>query len=229
MGTRAPDASRPTISELECGARELRATAGATAADVARYRVGDRDAFEAIWKRYERGVEVIVAACVRSVRNAHARRWIDPRDVVQEMAATVLRKLGEFEYRGPGSLAAWFEAIARNAVREQVHRWEAAARDPRRVRSSDAARDGGAALDAIARAEAGPRTRLIRCEDLDRVARALSELDERRRRIVVLRTYFGAEWGEIAAEIGATSADAVRKEFTGKALPDLAAALRRIG
>ena len=76
--------------------------------------------------------------------------------------------------------------------------------------------------------EPGPATKLGISEQRRKVARALAELDQRHHQILFLRFFGGAAWKEIAEQIDAPSADAVRMECAGKALPALAAALTEV-
>ena len=56
---------------------------------------------------------------------------------------------------------------------------------------------------------------------------ALASLSDRHHTIVLWRFFAGAEWSEIAQEIGAPSGDAVRMECYLKVFPAIAAVLAK--
>ncbi|MBI1850203.1 MAG: sigma-70 family RNA polymerase sigma factor [Planctomycetes bacterium] len=202
-----------------------------TRGDIERWRRGDPAAFESLWTRHRPGLEVLVATEIRSIHNEAVRRRLESEaeDVVQDVAATVLAKLGEFEYRGQGSLGAWMEKIVSHRVWNWVEHWEAGKRNPHSERPLDGrSSDDSTRAATIPARGPGPATSSAISERRRQIADVLAALPKRHRQIVVLRFYFGAEWNEIAAEIGAPSDDAARKEFTLRVLPSLTARLKTV-
>jgi RNA polymerase sigma factor (sigma-70 family) len=158
---------------------------------------------------------LLIARQVHSIQNAAVRARLSPEDLYQEAAGTMLRKLADFEYRGPGSLYGWMKAIAVHAVTDAIDHWEAAKRLAGRERALEAVgtetgTDSG--WRGPAWQGAGPSTMAHRREMSDRLSHAITSLDERPYRIVTLRYFFGASWSDIAHEVRSPSSDAVRKE-----------------
>ena len=60
-----------------------------------------------------------------------------------------------------------------------------------------------------------------------RIAGVLGDLSDRHHQIVLLRFFAGADWDEIAGQVGAPSAATVKKECLLRILPRVAAALGR--
>jgi RNA polymerase sigma factor (sigma-70 family) len=202
-----------------------------TRADLESFRRGDRQSFERIWDRYRPAIEILVAGRIRSGLEFALRPRLDAEaeDVFQEVAATVFEKLSNFEYRGAGSLLAWIRRIVELAVLERANYWRAGKRHPaaeqRPAPIGAETRPGGAS--AVPDSRPGPATTFEEAEGRRRVAAALATLSERHHTILFFRFFGGAEWAEIAAEVGAASPDAVRMECHLHALPALAAALAR--
>jgi RNA polymerase sigma-70 factor (ECF subfamily) len=184
-----------------------------TRAELDRWRSGDQDAFESLWRRYRPALEILIARRIRGIHSAGVRSRIEVEDILQDTGLVVHQHLAQFEYLGPGSLFAWMQVIAAHQVQDSMDRWSAQKRDPLRERTAGAGRDdqAGSALQ-VRDPGPGPSTAVSLEEERDRVRRAVAELPEREHRLVMLRQYFGAEWAEIARELAAPSAEAVRKE-----------------
>lgn len=196
-----------------------------TQTDLAQWRGGDRAAGDRILQRYRPALEILVHRRIGATANPSVRSRLSADDVLHDALLTVSRKLPDFSFRGPGSLFGWMLAIAENQVRDRVDYWEMGKRTPNREQALPTASDTRVTSIDPADAGAGPRTRAEHRERDARVAEALAQLPEREFRIVMLRYYFGAEWDEIAREVGAPSGDAVRKEHA-KSLPALAPKLK---
>jgi len=206
------------------------ADAPQTLLDVRSFVEGDEAAFERIWVRYRQALEVFVLGRIRANLDPALRAHLDAevQDLLQETALRVFEKLGDFEYRGPSSILAWMSRIATNVVQERGRHWKAEKRDVRRERPvpSGTAREGTPYPDVVLRASRpGPSTSADLAERRRKVAAALATLTERDHTIVFWRFFGGAEWEEIAREIRAPSADAVRKECNGRILRALASVL----
>jgi RNA polymerase sigma factor (sigma-70 family) len=198
------------------GGREL--SLDVTRADVELWRKGGREgerAFERLWSRFGRALEVTVARALRDVRNPSVRARIDADDIVGDTMVTVLRKLDDFQYRGPGSFLGWMEAVAHHRVRDWIDYWEAGKRDPGMERALEDSRTSMRPRDGSRQPFAGPSTAALQIESSRRLVEAVAELPDRERRIVLLRTCLDAGWAEVAQAVGAPSSDAVRKEHAG--------------
>lgn len=206
-----------TVKEAAPDRREFTRTCD----DLARWRQGEAAAFQDLWRRYEPGLRLIVAGKIRNVRSDEVRKKLEADDIVQDVAAIVVSKLGEFEYRGPGSLYGWLEQIAERKVWDCVDYWEAARRDA----GQELALDSRGRVSDPPHSGPGPATRAVMNERFTRLTDAIALASDRDRAIVLLRYFFGATWEEVAREVGAPSDDAVRKELSGRILPSLGFAL----
>lgn len=113
----------------------------------------------------------------------------DALDVAQETVLRLFRSLGRFDADRP--LRPWLLSIAHNLVRDGWRRGRA-----RRAVELDAD------LLVDASEEGDPERRLRRLELQRRVWRALAELPEEAREIVVLRDYRDCSYAEIAGILG---------------------------
>ncbi len=204
-----------------------------TRADLDRIRAGDAAAFERLWLRYQGLLEVLVAGRIRSGLEPALRSRLDAEldDVLQEAALTVLTKLPAFEYRGPGSVLAWMAQIGANVVRDRADYWRAgrrrAAREQPMPESVTTVAGTTIATGFLQYGGPGPQTEYEQRHARRTVAAALAGLPDRDHTIVLWRFFAGAEWAEIATEVGAASAEAVRKEWAVRILPALAITLTR--
>ncbi len=206
---------------------------GSTAAQVAAATKGGEQAFERLWQRYRPALEILLAGKFRSSLDPILRSRLESEmeDILQEVALEVHKRLRTFEYRGEGSLLAWMATIATRKAKDRAVYWKADRRRPHQERpfaagkarpaGSESSR-GSQPLDPRPR----PSTQAELAEKRRKVAVVLAKLSDRDHDIVLLRFFAGAEWEEIASEIGATSGEAVKKECFRRILPAIATALR---
>ena len=178
------------------------------------------------------------ATLIRALRNgdAHARerlverclpllrRWARGRlprygrdlsetdDIVQVSLLRALNRLEEFDSQRPGAFVAYLRTILMNVVREEIRR---------------TARTGQAWQPAESLADPGQSLvdRVIGQQTMERYEDALATLTEAQRQAVVLRIEFDMTYPEIAAELEADSADAVRM-LVARGVATLAEAMR---
>lgn len=151
------------------------------AATVERARHGEIEAFEDLVRRYEHRIVNYVRALVS--------RSADAEDVAQEVFLRAYRGLRSF--RGQSSFKTWLYQIAMNTARTHL------------------TRRGRQLEDAVGRFdEEGSRT-MATSEDLemqvlqrDRIDRALAQLPDDQRQVIVLRDVEGFEYLEIARLLG---------------------------
>lgn len=144
---------------------------------IRRVGSGDRNAFDALYRRYARPVFGL------ALRRLGDRGRAE--DAVQETFASVWRAAGSYKpERGPG--APWLYAVARNAIVDNGRmRRETPVDPPDEVSGGDSPAE---------RAEAGWVTW--------RVHRALGELPERERQVIELAYWGGRSQSEIADLLG---------------------------
>lgn len=162
------------------------ATAAATDADlVARTRRGDREAADALARRCRRPAYLLALQLLR-----------DPDDALDVAQDALLRLFTTLHRLEPGRpLRPWLSAIVRNRARDVMRR--------RRVRrtsplASDDPETGVEPIDL----SPGPDDDAERSELKTRIWRALGELPEAQREILVLRDYQDLKYDEIAAVQG---------------------------
>lgn len=142
----------------------------------------------------------------------YGRDLAETDDIVQVSMIRALNNLDRFEARRPGAFLAYLRQILMNAVREEIRR---TGRKPPSDEVSEDLRDQNqSVLDQA-----------IGQETLDAYEQALEKLTDKQREAVVLRIEFGMSFPEIAAELGASSADAARM-LVSRALVTLAEAMQ---
>ena len=114
----------------------------------------------------------------------------DAEDLTSDIFIKLVESIGRFEYRGPGSLAAWVFRIALNTV-NQFYRVDQ--------------RLDVTLLDALPELDSGellPDEALTRQQQFTQLHAAIAALTPRRREIVTLRFFGGLRNQEIASVLG---------------------------
>ena len=158
----------------------MREAPGDDAGLVARLQAGEGPAFEELVRRYQHRV---FGVAVRMLGNG-----AEAEEVAQEVFLRAHRAIGEF--RGEAKLSTWLYAIASRLC---LTRLGAAERR--------AGREGEETLLRLANGHASPAAALERSELELALHRAIAELPEDRRLVVVLRDLEGLAYEEIAAAL----------------------------
>jgi RNA polymerase sigma-70 factor, ECF subfamily len=158
------------------------------AALVPRLRAGDRAAFDALVRRYQRPVFRLALRYVKSDADA--------ADVVQRTFVRAWKALPRF--RGDASLRTWLYRIAINQSLNHL-------RDHRREQATDLADD------ALSTRATGP-TRIIEGERSARVRAAIESLPPKQRLVLELRIYDDLSFREVAA-VAECSENAAKVNF----------------
>jgi RNA polymerase sigma-70 factor (ECF subfamily) len=153
------------------------ATPGDSPELLSRLRAGDRRAFEELIRTHQHRV---YAVALRMLGNA-----AEAQDVAQEAFLRAHRGLAEF--RGEARLSTWLYAIASRLCLNRLTRSE------RRL-----ARHGEETLARLVDGAPGPHQALERGELEEALHRAIGELPEDRRIVVILRDVEGLAYEEIA-------------------------------
>jgi RNA polymerase sigma-70 factor (ECF subfamily) len=158
---------------------------GTTADVLERLRAGDPRAFEDLVTAYQHRVFAV------------AYRMLGSRAEAEEAAQEVFLRAhrGLAEFRGEAKLSTWLFAITSRLCLSRLA--SGAARIGR-------ARDGETALVGLASPDGGAPEALERREAEAAVHRAIAELPEDRRIVVVLRDLEGLSYEEIAESLGLT-------------------------
>lgn len=147
---------------------------------VARLRAGEPGAFEELVRGYQHRVFSVALRMLGSAAEAE--------EVAQEVFLRVHRSVGEF--RGEAKLSTWLYAIASRLCLNRL------ATPERRMM-----RRGEETLLRLQAPTAGPGAVLERRELEAALSRAIAELPEDRRIVVVLRDLEGLSYEEIAAAL----------------------------
>ena len=146
---------------------------------VAEAQRGDPEAFGRIFDAYVGPIHRFIASRVN--------RPSDAEDLTQLVFVKALEALPRYEARGI-PFGGWLFRLARNAIIDQV-----------RTR-----RDHLSLVAAVTRAteDAGPEAMATLRDDLDRVARALTDLTDDQREVIELRFFAGLSVHETADAMG---------------------------
>lgn len=183
---------------------------------------GDRAAFEELFARHERRLHRFVE--MRIDRRLRAR--VDPSDVVQETQLQAFSRMDDYLVRRPMPFRLWLQKTAYERLIKARRRHIRAAR--RSVERELPLPDRSSRLLAEQLLnEAGPAQHLSQQETVRLVGEAIAELAEIDREVLMMRSFEGLSFDEIAVILEIESA-AARKRF-GRALLRLRNALNRRG
>lgn len=170
---------------------------------------GNARFFEPIVRAYEpRGMRIALGM----TGNAD-----DARDALQDAFVKTWRSLDRFDLERP--FGPWFFQILRNQCRDLLRRRQAQFRVE--------VLDDGALADMAADPEDGPERRQERKEAKEMLWRALEQIDEDQREVIVLKELEGFRYGEIAAILNVPEGTVASRLFHARRA--LADALRTSG
>jgi RNA polymerase sigma-70 factor (ECF subfamily) len=145
-----------------------------------------------------------------------ARLHLDPRlrgkldssDIVQEALLKAHQAAGQFTGQGDADIAAWLRRILANTLTDALRRFTAAVRDVHQERSLEAAVEESSALLErwLASERSSPAEKVLRQEQLLRLAEALAQLPEDQRQAVELMHLRGLPVKAVAEQMGRTAA-----------------------
>jgi RNA polymerase sigma-70 factor (ECF subfamily) len=165
---------------------------------VERIQAGDRQAFEELYLRYHDPL----LFTIRSRLGPTLRSRLQSEDILQSVVMDALGDLDRFEARGPGSLGHYLHVCVLNKIRNKAEFFSAQKRAGALPLSESLADRLPASL------ESGPR--YIDTERYAKLERAIAQLPENMREVVLLRSVEGLSNRE-AAEIVGKSPEAVSK------------------
>lgn len=182
---------------------------------VQRAQGGDRDAAGELLQRHLGGLR----AFVRAKAGERIRQRESCSDLVQTVCREALDAIADYEWRGEASFRNWLFTVALNKIRGRADYYGAERRDARHEAAGD---------DALAFAYAsmfGPSQHAIAAEAVADFERALDQLGDEHKEIIVLSRIVGLDHGEIATQLGIERAT-VRTRLA-RALSRLATAMAR--
>ncbi len=140
---------------------------------------------------------------IRLRMGARLRARMESGDLLNATLLRAFRSFDSLEARNTPSLMAWLARIAESEIRDEIDRQNAQRRDAAR----EVALDSG--LEQLAARVRSQTSRLVLSEARLRLERALAELSEEHREIVLLRRYQELGFKEIGERLG-KSPDACR-------------------
>ncbi|HEX5054110.1 MAG TPA: sigma-70 family RNA polymerase sigma factor [Planctomycetota bacterium] len=186
---------------------------------VARAQAEDETALHALFERYLPRVRRIAALRLGKRPND----VLDIDDITQEALADAFQRLDRFDVDSDGKFCNWLATIVENRIRMTLRSGRAHKRGGGRLqRFGDAAESVHASH--LPGDEPTPSQHARGAELGEQMERALLELPERYREIIIHRYYCQMEYAEIAPLTGLANADAVRAVYS-RALRELRARL----
>lgn len=139
----------------------------------------------------------------------------DAEDLLQEVFVRLVRTIGRYEHAG--RFEGWLFRIATNLVRDRVRRSKTSlsAGGQAGLRASHGeAESVRERLDLVAD---GPSVSLERAEDIDQLQRAIGQLPEAEREVILLRHFSQLSFREIAEQMGTPLGTALARAHRGLA------------
>ena len=121
----------------------------------------------------------------------------EAEDMLQDMFVKLVEKLRN--YRDQGMFEAWLFRVAANLARDRARRRQK--RVSRAVSLNARPDDQGSLMDTLESGEKTASEKLENKEQIDRLGRALTQLSEQEREIILLRHYGGLSFREIAEQL----------------------------
>lgn len=170
-----------------------------------RVRMGDAQAAEDLVRRYESAIRREVRF---RLRDSRLRRIADASDICQMVLGSFFARaaLGQFEITTPAELLNLLMQIARNKLADEIRREHADRRGG--TARAEPLQDRDGEVRPVPSAEPSPSV-FIANQDL--VSHLLKRMTAEERKVCELR-HAGAEWPEIAAQLG-EDAEALRKRY----------------
>lgn len=183
-----------------------------------RARDGSREALDLLFERSAGKLLALIR--LRMGRSLRAR--LESRDLLQLTFLKAFERIGELRSTDAASLMAWLARIAENEIRDQATFHHRQRRDAGREVALDepgTVRD----LQLVERVRSAS-SRLVLSEQAERLERALENLDEHYREVILLRRFEELSYAEIGRRLGKTP-DAARMLFS-RAMAALTVAMK---
>jgi RNA polymerase sigma-70 factor (ECF subfamily) len=181
-----------------------------TQALVQRVQAGDKEALNDLYNRYL----MRVLAAVRARLGAELRGKLESWDIVQDAMMASLKNVESFNQTSEGAFLNWLSKVVENRIRDQVDYFRAEKRDHRLERpfAGQRSAESSVPLDIPDRSSVPtPSQVLVLSEDLARLEKAMDQLPDESRELIVAVKIEGRTYQEIAESQG-KSADAVRMQ-----------------
>jgi RNA polymerase sigma-70 factor, ECF subfamily len=154
---------------------------------------------------------------VRLQIGSRLRAKSDASDIVQQAVLYAHERRAQFRGATEAEWLAWLRAILANVLAAALRRFDTQARDSGRERSleGELERSSSRLESLLVADQTSPSERVVRGEELLRLAQAIVRLPEDQRRVVELHYLKGLAVADVAAEIGRTRPAAVGLLFRG--------------
>lgn len=159
---------------------------------------GDRDAIGALLDRHLPALR----AYVRLRMGPRVRRWDHENDVAQAVCVDILENLDGFVYRGEAAFRQFLFAAARRQLADRDDYLKAAKRDVDLVATNAGHTSGDRVAREVHAAFGTPSQLAIRGETLARIERALDEMPEESREVILMSRLAGLSTAAIAERLG---------------------------
>jgi RNA polymerase sigma-70 factor (ECF subfamily) len=210
-------------NSVEAIMAEVQPDSAETCGLLAQLTQGDRQALDQLLQRYRPRLHAFVEARL----DPRVRSRVDPSDVVQEVQLEVARRMDDFVNRNPMPFHLWVRKTAYERLLKvhRDHRQRARRSVDREVVLPD--RSSLLLANPLLAGASSPSQQLAAREFADRVSRAVAELPEPDREILLMRHAEKLPYAEIACLLD-IEADAARKRY-GRALLRLRKVLKEHG
>jgi RNA polymerase sigma-70 factor (subfamily 1) len=158
----------------------------------------------------------IIRGLVRKQSGPKLKTRIEEDDLVQTAMIEVIRDLKKVDYRGRDQFFQWLSQLVQNKVRDKAEYFDRQKRDIRREKplvsnDSTMTSTGGVPQTNITAKTRGPATRVEYREDQERLQRALRELPDDLRTIIIEKQYNNRSLREIADQLGISEGIVARR------------------
>lgn len=167
---------------------------------IEKARQGDRSALAALFDSHAQRL----LASVRAELGERARQRLESQDVMQEVYLDALRSIDRFVDRGSDSFLVWLRRIAVNRICDVDRRNFKTLKRGREARMGDLGADESmmGLLDIVSASMTSPSQAVDRTDRVQRLRRALIDLDEDHRRVIHYRYLQQLSVADTAARMG---------------------------
>ena len=169
---------------------------------LAHARDGSQGAIQALYVLYQERLQ----GAIRKQVGPKLRARMETVDLVQSVWKDCLADVADFDYRGPDSFFRWLAVRVLRKIQDKGRYWEADKRNPDREQPIVDPGSSDVGVPPPPARDASPDDLAMAEESRLRLVRALQQLPEPQRRIVILRLRDGKSFQEIAALVGKTEA-----------------------
>ena len=135
------------------------------------------------------------------------RSQLESMDIAQDALWAAVRELDDFTYQDEGDFLRWVSIIVENTIRDNVDKIHAGKRDVRRqvpLDSAVARSDRGRVSTRRPARTTTPSLLAARSEELDRLERAMDQLKDEYRQVILLAKIEGLSYAQIGRRLGKT-------------------------